>query len=180
MEQAKTILDALEHRTLAAARSRQLQEKEQQVARVFEQAQAQAKARAQAQAKAQWEKSEMERRTGQEAAAKLLNAVQSTAGKAPEAKPTSADVTGALKQQAETKPTAESPKQPVQELSGTTTSESVAESHAERVRKDEAVTSASGNPNQKTEEKKAKKEKRSRGNKGKTKKMRKKTATGEL
>ena len=176
MEQAKTILDALEHRTLAAARSRQLQEKEQQVARVFEQAQA----RAQAQAKAQWEKSEMERRTGQEAAAKLLNAVQSTAGKAPEAKPTSADVTGALKQQAETKPTAESPKQPVQELSGTTTSESVAESHAERVRKDEAVTSASGNPNQKTEEKKAKKEKRSRGNKGKTKKMRKKTATGEL
>lgn len=161
-QKAKTVLDALEHRTQTAAWARQQQERQEK------------QEKAQAALQLQRKKRELERRTGQQAAAKLLKSVTMVVGGSGTEQQTHAGVSEDSEQLAKNKPATGDLKQLTRERTGAAASDSAQKPRSEQVSEDDDETS-SGNDSNKKKEKKDK-----RTNKVKMKRGRKKTATEEL
>jgi hypothetical protein len=165
-QKAKTVLDALEHRTLTAAWARQQQEKQE-------------KQELQHKAQAMFRLQREKLTSGQEAATKLLKTVKMVVGSGDTNQQQDAGVTDGSEQHAENKRATDDSKQPTRERTGAPASDSMQKPQDVHVREGEEETSLGDNSN-KNKESKEKKEKKPKANKAKTKKGRKKTAAEEL
>lgn len=200
-QKAKTVLDALEHRTLSSHRAKQQQQQQQRLAQQQQQHQSMTKAQYEANVKskeAYLQKKEMEQKSGQDAAAKLLDAIK-------QKKEVAATLTGQTAEElqaAEKRRTrdeeasaASAPAPPVRQ-DGTDHAETskrgkespkVAPSAPDAIFGASVRKKAMETAEQDTEEdeaaqkkKKEKKDRKTKGGKGKGKKSRKKTAKDDL